>query len=117
MVPGSYFIIHSIISVLIFAAQSMFSPVLALIILLGLISGIGVLMRSRVGFYVALLSAPIVFTAFIYSALYSLNMLRGVADSAFLAFQLGLILLGLIWPIMCLILVDNREEFKKGEAR
>jgi len=113
-VSGSYFIFQSLVSAFIFMAQAVFSPVLILIIILGLAAGVGVLLKRKVGFYIALVSAPIVLTSFLSSALYSLNMLRGVEDAAFFAHQFGLILLGLIWPIMCFILIDNREEFNKG---
>ncbi|MEM2901188.1 MAG: hypothetical protein QXO32_00420 [Candidatus Bathyarchaeia archaeon] len=76
----------------------------------------GVLMKRRIGFYIALLSAPIVFTAFFFPALYSLNMFRGVEGASFFAYQVGLILVGLTWPIMCFVLIDKREEFKKGQV-
>jgi hypothetical protein len=79
---------------------------------LGIISGIGVLIRNKAGIYLSVISTPIILTAFIFTAYYSINMF-GFNDNVFLGYQAALIILAALWLIMSIVVVDNREKFKK----
>ena len=112
-VPGIYFIVLSAISIVIFVGQGLFSPVLLAIIVLSAFSGGGVLLRYRAAMYVAALSTPIIVTAFISSAVYSINMFGSKADTWFTVYQSALIIMAALWLVMCVIVVDNRDKLKK----
>jgi len=113
LVPGLYFIILSVISIIIYVSQEVYSPVLLAIIVLSAASGVGVLIRNKAGLYIAVLSTPIILTAFVSSAVYSMNMLGSKADSSLTAYQFALIIMAILWLVMCLIVVDSRDKLKK----
>ncbi len=111
-VPGIYFIVLSLISIMIFISQEIVSPVLIFIIILGVVSGVSVMIRNRAGMYLAAISTPIVLTVFFSSAYYSIKMF-GSNETVFLGYQSALIILAVLWFIMSIVVVDNRDKFKK----
>ena len=99
-IPGIYFIIFSISSLFFLLLQGIMSPVLILTFILGIICFIGLLIKNRYALHFIVFSTPIIFTAYLSTAIYTFNMFRNGETMGFIAFSYVLIILAVIWVIM-----------------